>query len=964
MSSAAANRPTGAMNTKRSTRFGDFPTAPGRHNSDDRMSQGSTLGQTFGNGGTWQPSSGIWGSNTIRSGFAHTKRDASRSQGIYTNKIQYAAFTDDGPAADHDGFPDAPSGSGALAASSEADPWVTRANGPWNPPDTTSPRLQSSQSGSASPSRVRNGIPSQIPQSLLELQTYQQSRPAIGQGTSFGRPQPKSSLDPSSGSFKFSRKPSFGFSDDKENSSQFLSNQDGAYDIDVSSRAFRMDQLNSQNTGFLGVGSSRDGSMPPSRTSEVGLNNLTFGNGNATFGSIVGHTPSSSIHSHRPSFSAISGSFAQANPSRYADLTTQTEAELGEKFAGFGLTNNIDQTNTSQVSNTMTFSYSPTHQNFNQQVFQVNGGSSMWNDGSTGTKFLNHYDNFSNQAPFADQGYFSKNSRFERGSVSPASSDYRRSLNSPKYFSATPPTGPEQIYRPSSRVGPRIPQGPSELDRRLQHIQYSQHQAYLYSSGHFQGQYPPHLYDYPPQTFRQANVSPYGYPIPLPPYPAQNIPTRPAKDQDVGLGVRSVLLEEFRSNAKSNKRYDLKDIYQHVVEFSGDQHGSRFIQQKLETANSDEKEQLFREIQPNALQLMTDVFGNYVIQKLFEHGNQVQKRVLAEQMKNHVVELSMQMYGCRVVQKALEHVLADQQAELVKELEVDVLKCVKDQNGNHVVQKAIERVPTEHIQFIIEAFRGQVHILATHPYGCRVIQRILEYCQPHDQERVLQELHQCASNLITDQYGNYVTQHVIQHGKPEDRAKIIKIVTAQLLALSKHKFASNVVEKSIQFGSVEQRHSIVSQLTALHSDGTSPLQLMMKDQYGNYVIQKLLGQLKGAERTTFIDDLKPQLLALKKYNYGKQIAAIEKLIFGQDDSQNSFASSPTVATPGAYTQPMEINSSAPTPLLTNGQNSPQSSSLPSANVSTIDDPADSASSGKTAIAVDEKSCPEVVISGV
>ena len=94
-----------------------------------------------------------------------------------------------------------------------------------------------------------------------------------------------------------------------------------------------------------------------------------------------------------------------------------------------------------------------------------------------------------------------------------------------------------------------------------------------------------------------------------------------------------------------------QDIYNHVVEFSGDQHGSRFIQQKLETANSDEKEQLFREIQPNALQLMTDVFGNYVIQKLFEHGNQVQKRVLAEQMKNHVMELSMQMYGCRVVQK-------------------------------------------------------------------------------------------------------------------------------------------------------------------------------------------------------------------------------------------------------------------------------------------------------------------------
>jgi hypothetical protein len=88
--------------------------------------------------------------------------------------------------------------------------------------------------------------------------------------------------------------------------------------------------------------------------------------------------------------------------------------------------------------------------------------------------------------------------------------------------------------------------------------------------------------------------------------------------QDLALNMRSVLLEEFR-NAK-NKKYELKDIAEHIVEFSGDQHGSRFIQQKLETANSEEKQMVFEEVLPNALQLMTDVFGNYVLQKFFEHG--------------------------------------------------------------------------------------------------------------------------------------------------------------------------------------------------------------------------------------------------------------------------------------------------------------------------------------------------------
>jgi len=180
----------------------------------------------------------------------------------------------------------------------------------------------------------------------------------------------------------------------------------------------------------------------------------------------------------------------------------------------------------------------------------------------------------------------------------------------------------------------RPPPHASELDKRLQTIPFTSH-----------------LYDYPPQSLRPGGVV-YGSQMAMPSYPlAHAIPIRPAKDQDIYLGARSVLLKEFRSDSKSNKRYELKDIYEHVVEFSGDQHGSRFIQTKLETANSDEKEQLFREIQPNALQLMTDVFGNYVIQRLFEHSNQIQKRLLAEQMKNHVMELSMQMYGCRVVQK-------------------------------------------------------------------------------------------------------------------------------------------------------------------------------------------------------------------------------------------------------------------------------------------------------------------------
>ncbi len=52
---------------------------------------------------------------------------------------------------------------------------------------------------------------------------------------------------------------------------------------------------------------------------------------------------------------------------------------------------------------------------------------------------------------------------------------------------------------------------------------------------------------------------------------------------------------------------------------------------------------------------------------------------------------------------------------------------------------------------------------------------------------------------------------------------------------------------------------------------------MMKDQYANYVIQKIIDVLDEAQRDVLIQCIKPHLNALKKYTYGKHIIArVEK----------------------------------------------------------------------------------------
>jgi mRNA-binding protein PUF3 len=211
---------------------------------------------------------------------------------------------------------------------------------------------------------------------------------------------------------------------------------------------------------------------------------------------------------------------------------------------------------------------------------------------------------------------------------------------------------------------------------------------------------------------------------------------------------------------------------------------------------------------------------------------------------------------------------------MVKELEKDVLKTVQDQNGNHVIQKVIERVPMEHIQVVVESFRGHIGRLAVNSYGCRVVQRLIEKVPEPQRRFILIELHAEGAKLITDSYGNYVTQHVIEHGLPEDRAKIVSLITAQFLVFSKHKFASNVVERCLTCGDDMQRREVVNAFIAKDQRGENNLLTLLKDGYGNYVIQKLLETLNRDDYDVFVAALKPELEKAKKLISGKQIVSV------------------------------------------------------------------------------------------
>jgi len=96
--------------------------------------------------------------------------------------------------------------------------------------------------------------------------------------------------------------------------------------------------------------------------------------------------------------------------------------------------------------------------------------------------------------------------------------------------------------------------------------------------------------------------------------------------------------------------------------------------------------------------------------------------------------------------------------------------------------------------------------------------------------------------------------------------------------MSQQKFASNVIEKCLAFGSPEERQILVNEMLGT-SDENEPLQAMMKDPFGNYVVQKVLETCDDQSLELILSRIKVHLNALKRYTYGKHIVSrVEKLI--------------------------------------------------------------------------------------
>lgn len=323
-------------------------------------------------------------------------------------------------------------------------------------------------------------------------------------------------------------------------------------------------------------------------------------------------------------------------------------------------------------------------------------------------------------------------------------------------------------------------------------------------------------------------------------------------------GFKPTHLEEmFASNAFVSNVYDI----------ARDQAGCRMLQHKLDEGGQEIFSTIFSEVLIHAVELMMDPFGNYLCQKLMEMCSGQQLQHLLDKVCSSLVTISLNMHGARAVQKLIDVVRNTSHVRrLVVALEGAVVRLANDANGNHVVQRCLEALPQE-AHFIFRAVAAEVVVVASDRHGCRIVQRCIEYARGHDRGLLVGAICRSSLPLVRDQFGNYVVQYVLNLQDPQANSEVLRSLLGRLSALSREKFSSNVIERCLQQCAHEEKLLMIRELADSRNLGE-----LLRDVYGNYVVQSALSVTPEPELSRFLGAVRPLLPSLRASGQGRRIA--------------------------------------------------------------------------------------------
>ena len=318
-------------------------------------------------------------------------------------------------------------------------------------------------------------------------------------------------------------------------------------------------------------------------------------------------------------------------------------------------------------------------------------------------------------------------------------------------------------------------------------------------------------------------------------------------------------------NNKMTKKKLLEKNSENLFEYIITQKGSRKAQNLLNKMNEIDVENLLNKLIPNLSLIMTDKYGNYFSKKLIQICTFSQRIKILKNLDNNFIRISKDIYGTHPLQYLIELINMPEEKNIVlnyiinNELELSI-----DKRGTNVLKKFIISTKNEERNKLDENILNIIDKLIINQYGAIILICLIKNSKNKD--LIHKTIVEYISNnkplfYIQHPYSNYVIQALLLYTNMEYCEDIIKTISNNYLALSLKKNSNNVVEVLIKCA----KNSIIKKIfnDVLYKNN---LECLINNNYGNYVLEKLIGKLNKEERNMIINKLEESRLKEKISN--------------------------------------------------------------------------------------------------
>ncbi|KAI4840121.1 mRNA-binding protein PUF2 [Plasmodium brasilianum] len=228
--------------------------------------------------------------------------------------------------------------------------------------------------------------------------------------------------------------------------------------------------------------------------------------------------------------------------------------------------------------------------------------------------------------------------------------------------------------------------------------------------------------------------------------------------------------------------------------------------------------------------------------------------------------------GCEYIIRKLKENDTEEKQIILNSLLIDARSLCPDVYGSYVAQSIYDLNDEKYKERFTDEFLKHTSFLALHTYGCRLIQKSLESLSDEYKCKIFKELQDDLIAYICHQNGNHVIQKCIEVLPSKNIDMIINIIEEYLPFLSSHAYGCRIVQRIYEIGNIQQIKRLNEKIIKkIH---------LIKNRYGNYVIQKCFEYSDDTARFIITDEIVNDIYKLSSHKYACNI--IEKILLKKE----------------------------------------------------------------------------------